>query len=392
MGEEVGGCKEVVDLGEESMDEEEEEGSEIMSVDNEEEEEGESGGKEFIIKWGGKEYRFMAALDDNIGSLKEWMYAQTGVRPEKQKILGMKIGGKMIACKQTSLMLCDVEVKTKRLMMTGTAEEVLSKHIAHEEDCARSRESFPQEASKKVSAKDLILEKVYKRVSNYSMKILNEPREGKKLLVLDVDYTLYDHRSSSENLEILKRPFLLNFLSSVYPYFDIAIWSATSYFWVEEKMKRFGVLDEGNDFKIVTILDSRAMISVCKPDGSLTETKNLDTLWGLFAMAYPRQGLKESVRFDPGNRHNLYNRRNTLLVDDISRNFMTNPHNGIKMPPYKKSTLPTAKPDRELLYLRKYLIEHVSPVADVRKLRHSHWRKKVIPSLDDKTESNKPAE
>ena len=29
----------------------------------------------------------------------------------------------------------------------------------------------------------------------YEVKVLQESREGKKLLVLDIDYTLFDHRS-----------------------------------------------------------------------------------------------------------------------------------------------------------------------------------------------------
>ena len=35
------------------------------------------------------------------------------------------------------------------------------------------------------------LQKIEKRVNTYDFKILNQPRDGKKLLVLDVDYTLF---------------------------------------------------------------------------------------------------------------------------------------------------------------------------------------------------------
>lgn len=37
--------------------------------------------------------------------------------------------------------------------------------------------------------------KIQKRIKDYDIKILNPSREGKKLLVLDIDYTLFDHRS-----------------------------------------------------------------------------------------------------------------------------------------------------------------------------------------------------
>lgn len=44
----------------------------------------------------------------------------------------------------------------------------------------------------------IYLAKINKRVRDYKITILNEPREGKKLLVLDIDYTLFDHRSVAE--------------------------------------------------------------------------------------------------------------------------------------------------------------------------------------------------
>jgi len=46
--------------------------------------------------------------------------------------------------------------------------------------------------------------------------MINEPRSGKKLLVLDIDYTLFDHRSAAETGNELMRPFLHEFLTSAY--------------------------------------------------------------------------------------------------------------------------------------------------------------------------------
>ena len=45
-----------------------------------------------------------------------------------------------------------------------------------------------------IEDQDIYLAKVQKRVKEYNVKMLNEPRTGKKLLVLDIDYTLFDHR------------------------------------------------------------------------------------------------------------------------------------------------------------------------------------------------------
>lgn len=48
----------------------------------------------------------------------------------------------------------------------------------------------------------IYLAKVNKRVRDYNISELNPPRENKRLLVLDIDYTLFDHRSTAETGEI----------------------------------------------------------------------------------------------------------------------------------------------------------------------------------------------
>jgi hypothetical protein len=56
---------------------------------------------------------------------------------------------------------------------------------------------------------------------------------GKKCLVLDIDYTLFDLNSSAERPDELARPYLHEFLSACYEFYDIIIWSATNMKWVE---------------------------------------------------------------------------------------------------------------------------------------------------------------
>lgn len=89
------------------------------------------------------------------------------------------------------------------------------------------------------------MSKIRRRIKEYKFEILNSPREGKKLrkklLVLDLDYTLFDHRSSAETGVELMRPYLHEFLRSAYEHYDIIIWSATSMKWIIEKMKLLGV-------------------------------------------------------------------------------------------------------------------------------------------------------
>ena len=41
------------------------------------------------------------------------------------------------------------------------------------------------------NCREEFLEKIQRRVKDYEIKVLNEPRPDKKLLVLDIDYTLF---------------------------------------------------------------------------------------------------------------------------------------------------------------------------------------------------------
>lgn len=62
----------------------------------------------------------------------------------------------------------------------------------------------------------MYLAKVAKRIADYTIVERNPPRPGKKLLVLDIDYTLFDHRSPAETGYELMRPFLHEFLTDAY--------------------------------------------------------------------------------------------------------------------------------------------------------------------------------
>jgi ubiquitin-like domain-containing CTD phosphatase 1 len=98
-------------------------------------------------------------------------------------------------------------------------------------------------------------------VREYEVKVISPSREGKKLLVLDIDYTLFDHRSVAEAGWELMRPYLHEFLEAAYADYDICIWSATNMRWIEEKMKLLGC-DKNPNYKLAFYLDSRAMISI----------------------------------------------------------------------------------------------------------------------------------
>ena len=60
------------------------------------------------------------------------------------------------------------------------------------------------------------LNKIRNRVEKLEVTQLNAPRANSKLLVLDIDYTLFDHKSPAEYAAQLMRPFLHEFLAQAY--------------------------------------------------------------------------------------------------------------------------------------------------------------------------------
>lgn len=190
--------------------------------------------------------------------------------------------------------------------------------------------------------------------------------------VLDIDYTLFDHRSSAETGVELMRPYLHEFLTSAYEHYDIIIWSATSMKWIIEKMKLLGVHNNEN-YKIMFYLDSSAMITgklevmfqcayqcfkfstVHCPKRGVVEVKPLLVVWGKFKQ---------------------YSSRNSIMFDDIRRNFLMNPKSGLRIKPFSQCHLNRDK-DKELLKLAKYLKNIAENCDDFNKLNHKKWESYV---------------
>ena len=106
-----------------------------------------------------------------------------------------------------------------------------------------------------------VVEKLQRRISSAVIKSLHPPRAGKKCLVLDIDYTLFDLGSPAESAAQLARPHLHEFLGAAYPHYDIVIWSATSMKWVEVKMRELGCLDHP-DYKLTAFMDHLSMLTL----------------------------------------------------------------------------------------------------------------------------------
>jgi ubiquitin-like domain-containing CTD phosphatase 1 len=50
-----------------------------------------------VVKWSGKEYEICNLSEsDSVGTLKSAIHKETGVRPERQKLLNLKLKGRLI--------------------------------------------------------------------------------------------------------------------------------------------------------------------------------------------------------------------------------------------------------------------------------------------------------
>uniref|UniRef100_A0A0A9DJH7 FCP1 homology domain-containing protein n=1 Tax=Arundo donax TaxID=35708 RepID=A0A0A9DJH7_ARUDO len=239
-----------------------------------------------------------------------------------------------------------------KITMVGTVEEEI---FVGQEDAPEVLDDFDFEQNEvtAIKDKDVYKQKLKRRASQYKIKLLNPCRKGKKLLVLDIDYTLFDHRSPAENPKELMRPYLHQFLASAYSEYDIMIWSATSMKWVELKMEQLGVLSNP-DYKITALMDHLAMITVQSENLTKKQTfdcKPLGVIWAQFP--------------------EYYNEKNTIMFDDLRRNFVMNPQNGLVIKPFKKAHS-NRDNDQELAKLTQYLLA-IADLEDLSRLDHRKW-------------------
>nr|SVE85644.1 EOG090X0A5K [Daphnia pulicaria] len=305
----------------------------------------------YIVKWSAKEHTVLVDKDGTVLCLKKAIEVQTGVKVERQKLLNLKFKGKSA---EDGLKLCNLDLKVgfKIMMMGSLEQDITTASTAPEivDEVINDLDLTEEEIA--LENREEYLAKIAKRVETYEIKLINEPRSGKKLLVLDIDYTLFDHRSAAETGNELMRPFLHEFLTSAYNDYDIMIWSATSMKWIEEKMKLLGVTTNKN-YKILGYLDYLAMISVHMDKYGLLDVKPLAVIWGKFT--------------------GVYTSKNTIMFDDIRRNFLMNPQNGLRIRAFRDAHQNRDK-DRELLYLAQYL-KDIAPLEDISHLNHRSWEK-----------------
>lgn len=299
------------------------------------------------VKWSGKEYTVRVCGDDTVGELKRRVSEVTNVLPKRQKLLYPKVGSKLA---DDSTLLSQLPLKSSlKMTMIGTVEDEI---FVGQVDAPEIVDDFElgQDEVVDIKDKEVNKQKLKRRIKHYKIELRNPCREGKKLLVLDIDYTLFDHRSTAENPAELMRPYLHEFLTAVYTEYDIMIWSATSMKWVELKMGQLGVLNHP-DYKITALLDSGAMITVLSDNHGVFDCKPLGLIWAHFPQ--------------------FYRSNNTIMFDDLRRNFVMNPQNGLVIKPFRKAHM-NRNNDQELVKLTHYLLA-IADLDDISILDHKKW-------------------
>ncbi|KAA1469377.1 HAD IIID h [Dentipellis sp. KUC8613] len=316
------------------------------------------------FSWAGKPYTLDIAESDRVFDLKAALFSLTNVPPDRQKILGL-VKGKLPPDEERVGDLKIVSGKKFTLIGTPEGDEIKDPSqleflpdVVNDLDVDFSADP----AAAAAYQNDLRnIRKVREATKKLKVNIINPLREGKKLLVLDIDYTILDTKPLTSGAlppAECARPHLHEFLTAVYPHYDICIWSQTSWVWLETKLVELGMLGANRNYKISFVLDKTSMFTVfSKRDGKpyTHSVKALQIIWNHFPQ---------------------FHGKNTIHVDDLGRNFALNPKQGLKISAFKDAHTPQAMADRELDKLARYML-YIAAQEDLEKVNHKDWKRIV---------------
>ncbi|KAM0793299.1 hypothetical protein ACM66B_000759 [Microbotryomycetes sp. NB124-2] len=316
-----------------------------------------------ICSWRGQQLPIQVAETDCLGDVKASLWSLTGVAPDRQKLVGLvkgKLPGEEVEVNSLGL---SADGPPRKFMMVGTPEgEELGPPPPDqaEDDIDYTAQGLLDVALQGARNR----RKLAQTIDSYTIDVMQQPTPGKRLLVLDLDYCILDTalwKESNFVAEHFARPFLHDFLLAISPFYDIVIWSQTSWRFLEQKLIELDIIGETarNGYPVVSTIDRRAMFSVYSQKNGKPykhEVKALGLLWSKFSQ---------------------WSERNSIAVDDLSRNFAMNPRNGLKVHAYKDA-LNHGRSDHELVWVARYLLQLVN-VPDISKLDHKKFKKVKLP-------------
>ena len=114
------------------------------------------------------------------------------------------------------------------------------------------------------------------------------------------------------------------------------------------------------DYKLTAYLDARAMVTVRSRRHGVYDCKPLPLLW---------------AKLEQLGHGGLFGPHNTLMFDDLRRNYVFNPRQGLVIRPFRKSFRSRAT-DRELVKLKHYILAIARlDRAAFEGLDHDRWEK-----------------
>ena len=174
-------------------------------------------------QWKTKSYALLLPADCTLGFLKLQIAIHTNVKPAHQKLIHKSIKPKL----DDTLALHSLFTSHDRLMLIGNPEAELLHSAADDmldvvDDLDDTTTSMDE--SEQLRADPEHRRKLDKYKASIEITFINPPRPGKRLLVLDLDYTLFDMKTASDDFTRLKRPFTHRFLAALYPHYELIIW------------------------------------------------------------------------------------------------------------------------------------------------------------------------
>ena len=167
------------------------------------------------VKWKREEFVVELSNGLTVAQLQEILEEKSGVPVSNQKLMWP---GKKKNDSANELEVAALGLKpSQKIVMVGSAvARKLVKPSAEEEAMIVNDLHMTPEEMVAPDKCEKNLKKVENAIKRFEIKeTFAVPRAGKKLLVLDVDYTFFDHRSPAETAAELMRPFLHEFLGSL---------------------------------------------------------------------------------------------------------------------------------------------------------------------------------
>lgn len=329
----------------------------------------------------GKERITLVRLDSSttIAQVKYLLHEETRILPKRQKLVGLLSNSGGAKGVHDDLRLSELKVKGKsdgsneivhQFILMGTPEEKIFIDPNERDDLPDVVDDFeldfnagsPEWLQHKANGENL------KRFTAQTpVHIMNPPRDGKPLLVLDLDHTLLDFSSKTLQRDsatripgqglaaIMKRPYMDDFLTKCYPHYDIVVWSQTSWRWLETKLIEVGMVTHPG-YRFCFVLDKTSMFTIVstKRDGTSIQhhVKPLQLIWSKFS--------------DRWGSHN------TVHIDDLSRNFALNLGSGLKVSAFHRKKT-SGKRDTELLGLSNYLVQLAQSGVNFDSVDFANW-------------------